>query len=118
MDITEANFVSLEKFNEIRKGRLQKFDIVITTRGSIGKVALFNLNPPEGLINAQMLILRADDKVIDPKFLFYQICGDDFQAKLRNFASGSAQPQIPIMDLKEIEIREQTKGLKYKYIQY
>ena len=105
LDITEANFVSLEKFNEIRKGRLQKFDIVITTRGSIGKVALFNLNPPEGLINAQMLILRADDKVIDPKFLFYQICGDDFQAKLRNFASGSAQPQIPIMDLKEIEIR-------------
>ena len=105
LDITEANFVSLEKFNEIRKGRLQKFDIVITTRGSIGKVALFNLNPPEGLINAQMLILRAHDKVIDPKFLFYQICGDDFQAKLRNFASGSAQPQIPIMDLKEIEIR-------------
>ena len=105
LDITEANFVSLEKFNEIRKGRLQKLDIVITTRGSIGKVALFNLNPPEGLINAQMLILRADDKVIDPKFLFYQICGDDFQTKLRNFASGSAQPQIPIMDLKEIEIR-------------
>ena len=104
LDITEANFVALEKFNEIKKGRLQRFDIVITTRGSLGKVALFNINPPVGLINAQMLILRADDKVINPTFLFYQFCDDDFQARLKNFASGSAQPQIPIMDLKEIEV--------------
>ena len=104
LDTTEANFVSLEKFNEIKKGRLQQFDIVITTRGSVGKVALFNLNPPVGLINAQMLILRVDNKVINPKFLFYQLCNDDFQIKLKNFASGSAQPQIPIVDLKEIEI--------------
>ena len=104
LDITEANFVALEKFNEIKKGRLQRFDIVITTRGSLGKVALFNINPPVGLINAQMLILRADDKVINPTFLFYQFCDDDFQTKLKNFASGSAQPQIPIMDLKEIEV--------------
>lgn len=105
LDLTEANFISLEKFNEIRKGRLQQFDIVITTRGSIGKVALFNLTPPTGIINAQMLILRADSKVIDPKFLFYQLCDNSFQTKLKNFASGAAQPQIPIMDLKEIEIK-------------
>ncbi|MDE0472332.1 MAG: restriction endonuclease subunit S [Ekhidna sp.] len=104
LDLTQANFISLEKFNEIRKGRLQQFDIVITTRGSIGKVALFNLTPLTGIINAQMLILRADSKVIDPKFLFYQLCDNRFQTKLRNFASGAAQPQIPMMDLKEIEI--------------
>ena len=104
LDITEANFVSPEKFNGIKKGRLQRFDIVMTARGSIGKVALFDCDPPEGLINAQMLILRADGEVIDQKFLFYQICSDNFQTKLKNFASGSAQPQIPIIDLKEIEI--------------
>ena len=104
LDLTEANFVSSEKFATIRKGRLQRYDIVMTTRGSIGKVALFDCDPPEGLINAQMLILRAEGEVIDQKFLFYQTCSDGFQAKLRNFASGSAQPQIPIIDLKEVEI--------------
>ena len=104
LDITEANFVSPEKFNEIKKGRLQRFDIVMTARGSIGKVALFDCDPPKGLINAQMLILRADGEVISQKFLFYQICSENFQTKLKNFASGSAQPQIPIIDLKEIEI--------------
>ena len=104
IDITEANYVSQEKFDEMRKGRLQQFDIVLTTRGSVGKVALFDCNPPIGLINAQMLILRTDGKVIDSKFLFYQMCNDGFQIKLKNFASGTAQPQIPIIDLKEIEI--------------
>ncbi len=104
IDITEANYVSQEKFDEIKKGRLQRFDIVITTRGSVGKVALFNCNPPIGLINAQMLIIRTGGDVIDSRFLFYQMCSNDFQIKLNNFASGAAQPQIPIIDLKEIEI--------------
>ena len=104
LDLTEANFVSPDKFDEIKKGRLQRLDIVMTTRGSIGKVALFDCEPPKGLINAQMLILRADGEIIDQKYLFYQTCSEDFQAKLKNFASGSAQPQIPIIDLKEIEV--------------
>ena len=65
LDLTEANFISQEKFNQIKKGRLQRFDIVISTRGSIGKVALFDCDPPQGLINAQILILRADDKIIN-----------------------------------------------------
>ncbi len=104
LDLTEANFVSPEKFDEIKKGRLQRLDIVMTTRGSIGKVALVDFDPPKGLINAQMLILRADGETINQKCLFYQTCSEDFQAKLKNFASGSAQPQIPIIDLKEVEV--------------
>ena len=87
LDLTEANFVSPDKFDEIKKGRLQRLDIVMTTRGSIGKVALFDCEPPKGLINAQMLILRTDGEIIDQKYLFYQTCSEDFQAKLKNFAS-------------------------------
>ena len=51
-----------------------------------------------------MLILRADGEIIDQKFFFYQTCSNDFQGKVKNFASGSAQPQIPIIDLQEVEI--------------
>ena len=104
LDLTEANFISQEKFNQIKKGRLQRFDIVISTRGSIGKVALFDYDPPQGLINAQILILRADDEIINRRFLFYQTCSDNFQTQLKNFSSGSAQPQIPIIDLQKVEI--------------
>jgi type I restriction enzyme S subunit len=104
LTLHQANFVSAEKFEQIRKGRLRRFDVVMTTRGSIGKVALFNCAYPTGLINAQMLILRADGKIFDPRFLFYVFRSEGFQKTLRNFASGSAQPQIPMQDLRAIEI--------------
>jgi len=104
LKLADANFVTEEKFAQIKKGRLQRLDIVMTTRGSIGKLALFNCEYSTGLINAQMLILRADGHIIDQKFLFYLLCSDTLQSQIKNFSSGSAQPQIPIQDLREIEI--------------
>jgi type I restriction enzyme, S subunit len=104
LELSEANFVSPDKFAQMKKGRLRRSDIVMTTRGSVGKVALFDCKHPTGLINAQMLIVRSDGKAVDQKFLFYLLSSPLFQSKLRNFASGSAQPQIPIQDLREIEI--------------
>ena len=32
------------------------------------------------------------------------MCSNEYQEVIKNFASGSAQPQIPIQDLKQIEI--------------
>jgi type I restriction enzyme, S subunit len=102
-DLNEANYISEHKYAEIKKGRVEPLDIVMTTRGSIGKLAQFDL-PARALINAQMLIVRADGKVLDARFLFHLMRGNDFQSTLRNFSSGSAQPQIPIADLKAVEI--------------
>ena len=104
IDLREVNFITREKFEGIKKGRVQPLDIVMTTRGSIGKIALFNCEYSTALINAQMLIIRADDKVIDQIYLFYLMCSNEYQEVIKNFASGSAQPQIPIQDLKQIEI--------------
>jgi type I restriction enzyme S subunit len=63
--------------------------------------------PPglKGLINAQMLILRVDPNALDGRFLFSVLSSDNAQQSLKNFASGSAQPQIPIRDLRQISIR-------------
>ena len=44
LDLGSVNYVSHEKFAQLGKGKLKPLDIVMTTRGSIGKVALFN-NP-------------------------------------------------------------------------
>jgi type I restriction enzyme, S subunit len=102
--LSEVNFITREKFEGIKKGRVQPLDIVMTTRGSIGKIALFNCEYSTALINAQMLIIRADGQVIDQIYLFYLMCSNEYQDVIKNFASGSAQPQIPIQDLKQIEI--------------
>jgi type I restriction enzyme S subunit len=77
----------------------------MTTRGnSIGNAALFPKRLVQGLINAQMLILRPDANELDPQFFFHAIRNQAFQDRLRQFASGSAQPQIPIRDLKQIPL--------------
>lgn len=104
LDLGEVHFISEEKFAQIRKGRIRGGDILMTTRGSIGKVAWVP-HGFQGLINAQMLILRADSAEVDGRFLFSVLSSPETQQNLKNFASGSAQPQIPIRDLREIEVR-------------
>lgn len=51
-----------------------------------------------------MLILRSDEKQIDGAYIYYLFRSDDVQTKLKNFSSGSAQPQIPIRDLQQIDL--------------
>jgi len=99
LDLSEANYISEEKFQQITKGRVLVGDIVMTTRGTIGKVAQYDRVGEPALINAQMLIIRAHPTSFDSRFLYYIFCTNDMQLKLRNFSSGSAQPQIPITDL-------------------
>jgi type I restriction enzyme S subunit len=83
---------------------LQKGDLVLTTRGNgVGKAAYFSGKPPTGLINAQMLILRPDPIKINPKFFYYSFRDPTFFRYLKNFESGSAQPQLPMQNLREIE---------------
>lgn len=104
LNLSEVNFVTEEKFSTITKGRFRDSDILMTTRGSIGKVARVSRGL-RGLINAQMLILRPDEAKVDSRYLFAVMRSTDMQEKLRNFSSGSAQPQIPIRDLREIEVQ-------------
>lgn len=106
LDYDNANFISNETFARLTKGKLKNKDIVLTTRGNgIGKVVLFN-NPryQTGFINAQMLIFRPDSQTLDPIFLFYLLCDEKFQGDAKNYATGSAQPQLPIINLNKIEI--------------
>jgi type I restriction enzyme S subunit len=103
IDTSVSNFITQEKFDSISKGSLQNSDIVMTTRGTIGKLAFFKSSQkhPTGLINAQMLILRPDPEVIKPKYLFYLMVSEKYQTQMKSFSSGSAQPQIPITDLRK-----------------
>ena len=103
LDLYDANYITEEKYLSIKKGRVEQGDIIMTTRGSIGKVARIPKGF-RGLINAQMLLIRADEKAFSGAFLFHWLRGEIGQAKLKNFSSGAAQPQIPIRDLQEIEV--------------
>lgn len=98
----ECNFVSKEKDKILRKGKLRRNDTVLTTRGTVGNIGFFNERIPyENIrINSGMVIIRPDPKGILPKYThqLFKYLKSDFDV----FATGSAQPQLPIRDLKEI----------------
>jgi type I restriction enzyme, S subunit len=102
LDLSEANYISDAKYSQITKGRVRCGDIVMTTRGTIGKVAYYGHVGKPALINAQMLIIRPSAEAFSSRFVYYLFSSHEMQTTLRNFSSGSAQPQIPIADLKEV----------------
>ena len=103
-DFSECQFISQERDELLRKGRLQRNDVVLTTRGTIGNLGFYNrkVNYDRIRINSGMVIIRPDEKKLIPAFNYYTF--RKLQSDFLTFTSGSAQPQLPIRDLKEIEI--------------
>lgn len=102
----ELSFISREKDLQLKSGKLQKNDIVITTRGTIGNVALYDENVPftDIRINSGMLIIRANDRKWDINFLYNYFRSENFQSQVKSLVSGSAVPQLPVRDIKKLSI--------------
>lgn len=103
-DFSNKQFITAEKDNLLRKGKLRKNDIVLTTRGTIGNLAFFDKNIPyENIrINSGMVIIRSEENALEPNYCFYLFRA--LQKDFETFTSGSAQPQLPIKDLSEMYI--------------
>ena len=96
-------FITAEKDKLLRKGKLSRGDVVLTTRGTIGNLAFYDGSVPyEHIrINSGMVILRMKRERITERFFIEQ-----FKMQLASIkekiASGSAQPQLPISTMNKI----------------
>ncbi|VTU08084.1 type I restriction-modification system, S subunit [Actinobacillus porcinus] len=102
----EKLFISQEKDGLLRKGKLSRGDIVITTRGTVGNVALYNdIVPFDNIrINSGMVILRCNQQKYSTVFLDIVFRSEFFQNQIKGLVSGSAVPQLPIKDLKNLKM--------------
>ena len=66
-DFENCNFITREKDDALRKGKLSRGDVVLTTRGTVGNLAYYSENIPyENIrINSGMVILRMDRSVLN-----------------------------------------------------
>ena len=98
-------YISEEKDNLLRNGKLERGDIVLTTRGTVGNVVLYSDDIPYKhiRINSGMVIIRNNNTCYNP-YLYQYLRSYSFFKQVQQFQSGSAQPQIPISTLKKLTI--------------
>lgn len=53
-------------------------DVVVTTKGTVGRVALISDDDPEFVYSPQVCFFRCLDGTIDPRWLYYWFCGPQF----------------------------------------
>ena len=96
-------FISKEKDEILKKGKLNRGDIVITTRGTIGNIAYYdNSVPYENIrINSGMVIIRNKDLEFNQHF-FLEAFRNKIDDIIATQVTGAAQPQLPIHIMSKI----------------
>jgi type I restriction enzyme M protein len=102
-NFSEMEFVTKEKDAALRKGKLRRGDVVLTTRGTIGNTGFYDDSVPFDhiRINSGMLIFRPDDSKLSGSFLYHFFQSENFRTQRDAIVSGAAQPQLPIRSLNE-----------------
>ena len=112
---TGLMFISEKKHSELKKGHLKKNDILITTRGEIGRIAYVPKKYIDANINAQLI--RINGKTEFPKsFLGNFLLSFKTQQDINSLITGSALQQLPVGKFKQIKIvLPQDRNIIQKY---
>lgn len=99
-------FISMEKDRQLRKGKLKRGDVILTTRGTIGNIGLYSEDVPfdDIRINSGMLIFRPNKQSLLSAFLFELLRSGIVKDQIRKLTTGAAQPQLPIKTLVNFKI--------------
>ena len=116
-NFNELNYISEEKDKLLRNGKLKRKDIILTTRGTVGNVAYYsNKIPYENMrINSGMIIIRCSED-LNEKYLYWYMRSKMFQNQIKELQTGSAQPQLPISIIKNMNIQLCKKQLQSKIV--
>ena len=99
-------YITKAKSDLLRKGKLQRRDIVYTTRGTVGNAAFYSDDIPyEHIrINSGMMIIRPKEELVCTEFLYQILKSEYYRPYFRRYCTGSAQPQLPIKNFITIEL--------------
>ena len=98
-----TKYVSEDTYNNwFRKGHPKIGDILISTVGNIGKVAI--VNEDKGCIAQNLIGLRVNEKII-AEYLYYFLIKKDTQEQILSLNIGSVQPSIKVPHLLNLEIK-------------
>ena len=100
----EMYFITPEKHQALLKGHVKTGDVLITTRGDLGKTALVPESYNDANINAQIVLLRANSQQIEPKFLIWCFDIPEVKFQITQLQTGTALQQLPVGKLIKIKL--------------
>lgn len=100
IDISTADYISIEKYNSLGGAKIQKNDIIFCLRGSLGKCAISDFTG--GAPASSLCVIRAKDG-IDARFLFHIINSEITSRQIDNLNAGSSQPNLSAKSLKSFK---------------
>lgn len=92
LDSNEYNYITQEKYNSLRAGKIQENDILYCLRGSLGKTAIVDFDS-HGAISSSLCILRVRTSVV-VKYLYYLLSSTTIEKQQDIAENGSAQPNL------------------------
>ena len=95
----EFNYISEEKYNALRAGKIQQGDLLYCLRGSIGKTAIVH-QEFKGAISSSLCILRTKESMLK-EFLYYLLCSNVIWRQQALAENGSAQPNLSAASVME-----------------
>ena len=98
-----ANYVSLQKFNELRAFEAFPGDLLVTTRGSIGRCAILPEGAERGILHPCLMRVQSDPRRILTRFLEAQIQECPFVLDQLRFMSNATTIDVIYSDsLREV----------------
>ena len=88
----EFNYISEDKYDSLRAGKIQQGDILYCLRGSLGKTAIVH-QKFKGAISSSLCILRANESLLK-EYLYYLLCSNVIGHQQILAENGSAQPNL------------------------
>lgn len=103
VDCSEMDFITEQRFDLLRGGKVQEGDVLYCLRGSLGKSALV-AGIPRGAIASSLVILRVQSVWCSPKFILQYLMSPLGQSMIRRYDNGSAQPNLSAGDVAKYDV--------------
>ena len=92
-----ANYITEEKYNSLRAGKIKKGDVLYCLRGSLGKTG-FVVTDNKGAISSSLCIFRLTETII-PQYFLYVLNSNAIKVQQKMVDNGTAQPNLSAKDV-------------------
>ena len=100
----EMYFITPEKHSVLLKGHVKSGDVLITTRGNIGQVAVVPERHEDSNINAQIVLFRTKPEKLYNRYLFWALQSQSANEQYYSLQTGTALKQLPVGKLERLKI--------------